>query len=232
METQLITANLRVAAGPAPEPDNGIGPEFPSTADINIINIKMTEGLGLARHLAANWFAVYTSSRHEKKVAAYFGAREIQFFLPLYAARHRWANRCAMNIELPLFPGYVFVRIASRERVRVLEVPGVLSMVGFGRIPAPLPDFEIEALRSGLGLGKIEPHPFLVIGERVRIKRGPMAGMEGILVRRKSSFRVVLALDVIMKCVAVEVDAEDVEAAVAKQSPAMRVLQARGRVSR
>jgi transcription antitermination factor NusG len=192
----------------------------------------MTEGLGLARHLAANWFAVYTSSRHEKKVAAYFAAREIQFFLPLYGARHRWANRCAMNIELPLFPGYVFVRIASQERVRVLEVPGVLSMVGFGRIPAPLPEFEIEALRSGLGLGKIEPHPFLVIGERVRVKRGPMAGMEGILVRRKSSFRVVLALDVIMKCVAVEVDAEDVEAAVAKQSTAIRVLQARGRVSR
>jgi transcription antitermination factor NusG len=137
-----------------------------------------------------------------------------------------------MNIELPLFPGYVFVRIASRERVRVLEVPGVLSLVGFGPTPAPLPDFEIEALRSGLGLGKIEPHPFLVIGERVRIKRGPMAGMEGILVRRKSSFRVVLALDVIMKCMAVEVDAEDVEAAVEKQFPAMRVLQARGRVSR
>jgi transcription antitermination factor NusG len=232
MEMQRITANLRVAAGPAPAPDHGIGPEFPSTADINIINIKMTEGLGLARHLAANWFAVYTSSRHEKKVAAYFAAREIQFFLPLYGARHRWANRCAMNIELPLFPGYVFVRIASQERVRVLEVPGVLSMVGFGRIPAPLPEFEIEALRSGLGLGKIEPHPFLVIGERVRVKRGPMAGMEGILVRRKSSFRVVLALDVIMKCVAVEVDAEDVEAAVAKQSTAIRVLQARGRVSR
>src|ERR1700686_1368961 len=230
METQRITANLRVAGGTAPEPDYGIGPEFPSTADINI---KMTEGFGLARHLAANWFAVYTSSRHEKKVAAYFTARKIQFFLPLYAARHRWANRCAMNIELPLFPGYVFVRIASRERVRVLEVPGVLSMVGFGRIPAPLPDFEIEALRSGLGLGKIEPHPFLVIGERARIKRGPMAGMQGTLARRKSSFRVVLALDVIMKCVAVEVDAEDVEAAVEKPTTAgMHALEARGRVSR
>jgi len=222
-----MTGNLRATGWPQAEPECGIGPGVRCAA-----KIRVTHETGLAQNTAANWFAVYTSSRHEKKVAAYFAAREIQFFLPLYGARHRWANRCAMNIELPLFPGYVFVRIASQERVRVLEVPGVLSMVGFGRIPAPLPDFEIEALRSGLGLGKIEPHPFLVIGERVRIKRGPMAGMQGILVRRKSSFRVVLALDVIMKCVAVEVDAEDVEAAVAKPSIVVRALEARGRVSR
>lgn len=100
-----------------------------------------------------------------------------------------------------------------RERVRILEVPGVLSLVGFGRTLAPLPDFEIEALRAGLGRRKIEPHPYLVIGERVRIKAGPMAGMEGVLIRKKNNFRVVLALDVIMQCVAVEVDAADLEPA-------------------
>ena len=169
------------------------------------------QGLAAAQEFSANWFAVYTNSHHEKRVAWQLGERQIQSFLPLYATRHRWRNRCEMNLELPLFPNYVFVRIEPRERVRVLQVPGVLSLVGFGRILAPLPDFEIEALRSGLGQRRIEPHPYLVIGERVRIKAGAMTGMEGVLVRRKNNFRVVLALDVILQCVAVEVDADDLE---------------------
>jgi transcription antitermination factor NusG len=118
-----------------------------------------------------------------------------------------------VNLELPLFPNYVFVRIDPRERVRVLEVPGVLSMVGFGRILAPLPDFEIEALRASNGQRRIEPHPYLVLGERVRIKAGPLTGLEGVLIRKKNNFRVVLALDAIMQCVAVEVDADDLEPA-------------------
>jgi transcription antitermination factor NusG len=168
----------------------------------------------VARELSVNWFATYTNSHHEKRVALRFAERQIEYFLPLYATRHRWRNRCEMDLELPLFPNYVFVHIDPRERVRVLEVPGVLSLVGFGRSLAPLPDFEIEALRSGLRRRKIEPHPYLVIGERVRIKAGPMMGMEGVLVRKKNNFRVVLALDVIMQCVAVEVDADDMEPAV------------------
>jgi transcription antitermination factor NusG len=107
----------------------------------------------------------------------------------------------------------VFVRIASQERVRVLQVPGVVSLVGFGGKLAPLPDLQIEALRSGISERKLEPHPYLDVGERVRIKAGAMRGIEGVLVRKKSNLRVVLALDVIMQSVAVEVNAEDVEAA-------------------
>jgi transcription antitermination factor NusG len=159
----------------------------------------------------ANWFAAYTNSHHEKRVAAQRAERRIESFLPLYATRHRWRNGCEMNLDLPLFPNYVFVHVDPRKRVRVLEVPGVVSLVGFGRTLAPLPDFEIEALRSAIGQRKIEPHPYLVIGERVRIKAGPMTGMEGVLVRRKSNFRVVLALDAIMQSVAVEVDADELE---------------------
>jgi transcription antitermination factor NusG len=171
------------------------------------------QGLAAAQESSANWFAAYTNSHHEKRVASHFGERQIESFLPLYAALHRWKNRCEVDLDLPLFPNYVFVHIDPRERVRVLEVPGVLSLVGFGRTLAPLSDFEIEALRSCAGQRKIEPHPYLVIGERVRIKAGPMTGMEGVLVRKKSNFRVVLALDVIMQCVAVEVDADDLEPA-------------------
>ncbi len=166
-----------------------------------------------AQGFCTHWFAVYTCSHHEKRVALHLAGRQIESFLPLYAARHRWKNRCEAVVELPLFPNYVFVRMASRERVRILEVPGVLSLVGFGRRPTPLPDLEIEALRSGLGRRKIEPHPYLVIGERVRIKAGAMMGMEGVLVRKKNNFRMVLALDVIMQSVAVEVDADDLEPA-------------------
>ena len=168
-------------------------------------------GLTAAQEFSANWFAAYTQTHHEKRVAWHLAERQIESFLPLYAARHRWKNRCEMNLELPLFPNYVFVHIDPRARVRVLEVPGIQSLVGFGRSLAPLPQFEIEALRSGLGQRKIEPHPYLVIGERVRIKAGPMRGLEGVLVRKKNNFRVVLTLDVILQSVAVEVDADDLE---------------------
>ena len=170
-------------------------------------------GLAVAPGFIANWFAAYTNSHHEKRVASHFQERQIESFLPLYSTRHRWKNGCDMSLELPLFPNYVFVRIDPRERVRILEVPGVLSLVGFGRNLALLPDFEIETLRSAVGRKKIEPHAYLVIGERVRIKAGPMTGMEGVLLRKKNNFRVVLALDAIMQCVAVEIDADDLEPA-------------------
>lgn len=169
------------------------------------------EGAARAQESCANWFAAYITSHHEKSVAWQFERRQLEAFLPLYTTRRRWKNRCEMNLELPLFPNYVFVHIDPRERVRVLEVPGVLSLVGFGKTLAALPDFEIESLRSALGQRQIEPHPYLVVGERVRIKCGPLSGIEGVLVRKKNNFRVVLVLDAIMQCVAVEVDAEDLE---------------------
>jgi transcription antitermination factor NusG len=186
-------------------------------------------GLAAAQEFSANWFAAYTNSHHEKRVASHFGERQIESFLPLYSALHRWKNRCEVNLDLPLFPNYVFVHIDPRERIRVLEVPGVLSLVGFGRTLAPLSDFEVETLRSCGGQRKIEPHPYLVIGERVRIKAGPMTGMEGVLVRKKSNFRVVLALDVIMQCVAVEVDADDLEPAAKYAGRAVLPLGFAGR---
>jgi transcription termination/antitermination protein NusG len=203
--------------------------------DIEVIQLtaelKMRE-LASSQKFSANWFAAYTHSHHEKRVASHFGERGIESFLPLYSTRRRWKNRCEMNLELPLFPNYVFVHIDPRERVRVLEVPGVQSLVGFGRTPAPLPHFEIEALRAGLGQRGVEPHPYLVIGERVRIKAGPMTGLEGVLVRKKNNFRVVLALDVIMRSVAVEVDADDLEPAANYGSRAIPLSQLSGQYIR
>lgn len=165
------------------------------------------------REFSANWYAAYTLSHHEKRVASLLTGRRIESFLPLYAALHRWRNGCTKNLDLPLFPNYVFVRIDSRERARVLAVPGVVSLIGSGRTLSALPDLEIEALRCGISVRAVEPHPYLVVGDRVRIKAGAMSGLEGLLVRKKNGFRVVLALDAIMHSVAVEVGAEDLEPA-------------------
>ena len=129
---------------------------------------------------------------------------------PLDRSARRWNNGCVPP-ERPLFPGYVFVHIPPDERVRVLELSGVVSIVGTTREPTPLPDEDIERLRSGLHLVHAEPHPTLTMGETVRIRRGPLQGMTGVVTRQKNSFRVVLTVDLIMKSVAVEVCADSVE---------------------
>jgi len=157
------------------------------------------------------WYAVYTASHHEKAVATHLDHRSVDHFLPLYRSIRHWQHRAKLTLELPLFPNYIFVHIERRDRMRVLEVPGVLSIVGSGNKPAPLPKVEIESLRADLQFRKIEPHPYLVIGEHVRIKTGAMAGMTGVLVRKKSNLRVVISLNQIMQSVAVEVDGEDLE---------------------
>ena len=153
------------------------------------------------------WFAVFTSSHHEKKVSHRFLEQHLENFLPLYSEIHHWTNRRKVTVQLPLFPNYVFVRIDRRQRGQVLQVPGVLAIVGRGYEPTPLPDFEIESLRSGLHLRKFEPHPSL---RKVHEDGG---GLQGFLVRKKNNLRVVLTVPLIDKSVAVEVDAGDIEPA-------------------
>jgi transcription antitermination factor NusG len=161
---------------------------------------------------APNWFAVHTFPRHEKRVEQHLGQMDIEHFLPLYRSPRKWRNGLKVVLDLPLFSGYIFVRIKRNERVRVLEVPGVLAIVGGTRGEmAPLPEVEVEALRSGLHLRQAEPHPLLTVGQRVRIRSGALAGLEGIVVRKKNSFRVVLTMDLIMQSIAVEVDGEELE---------------------
>ena len=161
--------------------------------------------------VSPQWFALYTTPRHEKHVSEILTQRSIETFLPLYRTTKRWKKSRPVVLELPLFPTYVFVRIAREARGAVLRMPGVLSIVGSAQGPWALPDVEVDALRSGLLERKMEPHPYLNVGERVRIKAGVMAGVEGILVRKKNDFRVVLSLDAIMRSVAVEVDVDDIE---------------------
>jgi len=157
------------------------------------------------------WFAAYTSPRHEKAVARQFEARQIESFLPLYRSMRLWRNGCRVAVDRPLFPGYVFVHIRRRESVKVLQVPGVVSLVSSGREASALPSSEIESLRADLPLRRFEPHAYLIVGEKVRITSGSLAGLVGVLVRRKNNLRVVLSLDLIMQSVAVEVGADEIE---------------------
>jgi transcription antitermination factor NusG len=157
------------------------------------------------------WYAAYTCANHEKRVAEQLTQRSLENFLPQYESLRRWKDRRVM-LQLPLFPGYVFVRMALRERLRVLETPSVVRLVGFNGRPTPLPEREIEALRTCARANlAAEPHAHLTVGRRVRIKQGPLAELEGVLVRRKNTFRVVIALDLIARSASVEVDAADVE---------------------
>src|SRR6266550_2907654 len=160
------------------------------------------------------WYAAYTCAHHEKRVAAELGAREVQHFLPLYSSVRRWKDR-RVQLELPLFPGYVFVRLALRDRLRVLQIPSVVRLVGFNGQPTALPDTEMEIMRSGLSQRlRAEPHPFLTVGRHVRITGGPFAGLQGVLRRKKSGTRVIVSLGLIERSVAVDVDIADVRPAI------------------
>jgi transcription antitermination factor NusG len=160
---------------------------------------------------AAKWYAVYTCARHEKHVARQMELRSLRGFVPLYRATHQWKDR-RKEIELALFPSYVFVHLLLKDRLRVLEIPGVVNIVSSHGKPAPLAEEEIERFRSGARGGvRLEPHPYLQAGRRVRLCRGPMVGLEGILVRRREGLRLVVSIDILMRSVAVEVDETDVE---------------------
>jgi len=157
------------------------------------------------------WYAIYTCANHEKRVAAELNARAVEHFLPLYSSVRRWKQR-QVRLDMPLFPGYVFVRLALVERLRVLQIPSVVRLVGFHGLPTALPETEMEILRSGLSqrLGAA-PHPFLTVGRRVRITGGPFAGLDGVMKRGKNSLRVVVSLDIVQRSMAVEVDAAEIE---------------------
>ena len=163
-----------------------------------------------ASYRELRWYAGYTSARHEKRVAEHFSQRGVEHFLPLYETIHRW-NNGRHRVQLPLFPGYIFVRIALEDRLRVLEVPGFVRLVGFNSLPCPLPESDISQMQGALSKGLLaEPYPYLTAGTRVEIRNGPLQGMTGILLRRQNKYRVVISVDLIMRSMVVEVEAGDV----------------------
>ena len=164
-----------------------------------------------ASQTLTEWYAVQTRPRHEKKVAEEVRIRDFEGFLPLHRSRRRWKNGVVADVELPLFPCYLFVKLSLCERVRLLQLPGVIGFAVNSVHPTALAEHEVETLRTMADLCRVEPHPFLKAGDCVRIVTGPLAGMEGILVRRAHELRVVLSLNFIMRSVAVEVSEFDIE---------------------
>jgi transcription antitermination factor NusG len=165
----------------------------------------------LTTDLQPHWYALYTCANHEKRVAAELHAKTVEHFLPLYSSVRRWKDR-RVTLDLPLFPGYVFVRLALRDRMRVVQIPSVVRFVGFGCQPIALPDEEMQRLRTGLiGMLHAKPCAYLQAGSRVRVKSGPLQGLEGILKKKKNGYRFIVSLKLIQRSIAVEVDAADVE---------------------
>ena len=157
------------------------------------------------------WYAVYTIPRNEKSVIRHLDLRSVESFLPTYETVRIWKNRQRVKTVLPLFPTYLFVHINHRERVKVLQSPGVMHIVGKGRQYVPLDDAEVGFLRSGCHGKKLEPYRELLVGKKVWIKYGVMRGVEGTLVRKNNNLRFVLTLNLINQHAAVEVDADALE---------------------
>jgi len=152
------------------------------------------------------WYALQVRPRFEKAIASTLLSKGYEGFLPLYRHRSRWSDRMK-EVQLPLFTGYLFCRLDLNRRLPVLITPGVMHIVGIGKIPHPVDEFEIAALQSIVVSGlQAEPRSYLSIGERVRIELGPLAGTEGILTSLKGSSRLVVSVNLLQRSVSVEID--------------------------
>lgn len=160
---------------------------------------------------ATPWWALYTRHQHEKTVADMLTAKGFDVFLPLYESTRRWRDRTKI-LSLPLFPCYVFVRGGLDRKLQVVTTPGIHMILYRGDRVATIPNMEIEAIqRAVAGSYRVEPHPFLKCGMTVRVVRGALEGVKGILIRKKNQCRLILSVDMLAQAVAVEVHAADVE---------------------
>jgi transcription antitermination factor NusG len=154
------------------------------------------------------WYGVRTKPNHESVAASALERKGYEQYLPVYRYRRRWSDR-VVDLNLPQFPGYVFCRFDAMRRLPILMTHGVMSIVGFGQGPTPIPDCEIEAIqlviRSGLAS---EPYPFLHEGQRIRVNRGLLEGLEGLLLKKKSEWRMVVSITMLQRSVSVEIDRE------------------------
>lgn len=177
------------------------------------------------QHLNHNWYAVCTRHQHEKSAARILECKQFEVLLPLYKERRRWQDRIK-EISVPLFPGYLFVQAEPAKWLQILTTAGVSNIVSCGDRPAAIPSSEIEGVRRIVeSTLRVEPHPFLKCGDWVRVKYGPIAGLEGILLRKKNIARLVLSVEMLGKSAAVEVDAGHVERIPAKSVASMSASQ-------
>jgi transcription antitermination factor NusG len=156
---------------------------------------------------ASLWYAVRVRSNFERNVSIVLNHKGVEQFLPTYRSRRVWTDRIK-TLDLPLFPGYIFCRIPLANRNRVVTIDGVVGFVGAGQQPIPISDTEVDAIRTLVHSDlPAQPWPFLKIGQTVRISHGSLSGIEGILVRVKTSYRLVVSVALLERSVAVEIDA-------------------------
>lgn len=164
----------------------------------------------LADPYLPRWFVLFVRCNQEKKTAQRLAAGEVDHFLPCCRSLRQWKDRRVI-LEMPLFPGYLFVRLPFLERAKVLMLPNVVSLVGGRSSPAVLSEEEINWIKLGVSHGNAKPHPSPAIGDRVRIIAGPLAGMQGVLLRHQNNTRVVVSLEAISRNFVVEVELASVE---------------------
>lgn len=170
-------------------------------------DVKMDDG--------SAWWALYTKHQHEKMVTELLSTKGFEVLLPVYESVRYWKDRKKL-LSLPLFPCYVFIRGTMDRKLDVVTTPGVHMILYHGERVATIPEDEIQAIqRTVEGKFKVEPYPFLKCGDRVRVKKGPLEGVEGILIRNKNMSRLVLSVEMLARSVAVEIEATDVEPAAA-----------------
>jgi len=156
------------------------------------------------------WFVLFVRSNQEKVIAQRLVEREVEHFLPCYSSVRQWKDR-KVTLEMPLFPGYIFVHLPFLNRARVLTIPNIVSLVGSRNFPSVISEEEIDWIRRGVEHGNAVPHPYLSVGDRIKVVSGPLSGMQGVLLRKQNSTRVVICLDSISRSFMVEVDLESIE---------------------
>jgi transcription antitermination factor NusG len=164
-----------------------------------------------AREGKREWYAVYTMSRHEKRVAAHCERIAIEHFLPLYTWRRSWKNRTTVDLQMPLFPNYIFVQLSPDDHGPLMRLPGVLSTVGNAAGPVAIQDSEMEMLRRIMDCKAIEPHAYITAGDKVRVKEGPLQGIVGVVLRKANGLRFIVTLDLIGKSVALDIESSALE---------------------
>ena len=161
----------------------------------------------------SSWYAVHTLARHEKRIVAQFEEKRVCTFLPLLRQIHRWSDR-RVKVDVPMFSCYAFVRIVHtvEERLKVLRTPGVLGFVGCERQGTPIPDEQIESLRTAISENiPCFPHAFISAGRRVRIRGGSLDGVEGILERHGADQSLVVSVELLRRSVAIRVQGYEIE---------------------
>jgi transcription antitermination factor NusG len=168
------------------------------------------------------WFALHIKSNFEKVAATILGAKGLDVYYPSFRSRRRWSDR-VKEVELPLFPGYLFCRFNPNNRLPILTTPGVLSVVGVAKTPAPIAEGEIRSVQRIVEAGSAaRPWPFLQVGQRVIIEKGALKGIEGILLEMKHHYRIVVSVSLLQRSIAAEIDSDMVRAV--SSPPASRRL--------